>query len=102
MDDDPQTLKYVRDTLTNAGYTPIVTADPGEVAHLIKSYKPQLVLLDLILPGTDGIELMEDILEVDKVPVIFLSGYGRDEIVARALKWEHPIMWSSPFPQQSS
>ena len=84
VDDDPQTLKYVRDTLTNAGYTPIVTADPGEVAHLIESYKPQLVLLDLVLPGTDGFELMEDVLEVDKVPVIFLSGYGREEVIAQA------------------
>jgi DNA-binding response OmpR family regulator/anti-sigma regulatory factor (Ser/Thr protein kinase) len=86
VDDDPQILKYLRDILTNAGYTPMVTADPGEVGRLIKSNKPQLVLLDLMLPGTDGIELMEDILEVDKVPVIFLSGYGRGEIVARAFE----------------
>ena len=86
VDDDPQTLKYVRDTLANAGYTPIVTADPEEVGRLIKSDKPQLVLLDLLLPGRDGIELMEDILAVVSVPVIFLSGYGRDEIVARAFE----------------
>ena len=86
VDDDPHTLKYVRDTLANAGYTPIVTADPIDVAPLIQSSKPQLVLLDVVLPGTDGIELMEDILEVDKVPVILLSGYGRDEIIARAFE----------------
>ena len=84
VDDDPQTLKYVRDTLTNAGYTPVVTADPDEVPCLIKSHRPQLVLLDLLLPGADGIELMEDILEVTEVPVIFLSAYGRDETIARA------------------
>ena len=86
VDDDPHTLKYVRDTLANAGYAPIVTADPREVAPLIKSSNPQLVLLDLVLPGIDGIKLMEDILEVDQVPVILLSGYGRDEIVARAFE----------------
>ncbi|MCY3789894.1 MAG: ATP-binding protein [Gemmatimonadetes bacterium] len=86
VDDDPHTLKYVRDALANAGYTPIVTADPGEVPPLIRSSKPQLVLLDVVLPGTDGIKLMEDILEVDKVPVILLSGYGRDEIIARAFE----------------
>ena len=38
------------------------------------------------MPGTDGIKLMEDILEVDQVPVILLSGYGRDEIIARAFE----------------
>ena len=86
VDDDPYTLKYVRDSLANAGYTPIVTADPREVAPLIQSSKPQLILLDLVLPGTDGIKLMEDIFEVDNVPVILLSGYGRDEIIARAFE----------------
>ena len=86
VDDDPHTLKYVRDVLTDAGYTPIVTADPKEVAPLIKSSNPQLILLDVVLPGTDGIKLMEDILDVDKVPVILLSGYGRDEIIARAFE----------------
>ena len=86
VDDDPHTLKYVRDALANAGYTPIVTADPREVAPLIQSAKPQLILLDVVLPGTDGIKLMEDILEVDQVPVILLSGYGRDEIIARAFE----------------
>ena len=42
------------------------------------------VLLDLMLPGTDGIELMKDILGAGDVPVIFLSAYGRDELIARA------------------
>ena len=86
VDDDPHTLKYVRDALAKAGYTPIVTADPGEVAPLIQSAKPQLILLDVVLPGTDGIKLMEDILDADNVPVILLSGYGRDEIIARAFE----------------
>ena len=46
--------------------------------------KPDLVILDLMLPGTDGIELMKDIVAVGDVPVIFLSAYGRDELIARA------------------
>ena len=42
------------------------------------------MLLDLMLPGTDGIELMKDIFDVADVPIIFLSVYGREELVARA------------------
>ena len=86
VDDDPQTLRYVRDALTAAGYSPLVTGDPREVSHLIKTQQPRLVLLDLILPGTDGIELMERLPELAELPVIFISGYGRDETIARALE----------------
>ena len=85
LDDDPLTLRSVRDTLSEAGYAPLVTGEPGELAHVIRTEKPALVLLDLILPGDDGIELMRRVPELSDQPVIFISGYGRDETVARAL-----------------
>ena len=84
VDDDPQALRYVRDALASAGYTPVVTGDPEEALRLVGEEKPDLVLLDLMLPGTDGIELMKDILTAGDVPVIFVSAYGRDELIARA------------------
>ena len=83
VDDDPQTLRYVRDALSRAGYTPVVTADPEEVPRLMEE-EPRLVLLDLVLPGVDGIALMREIREIADVPVVFLSVYGQDEVVARA------------------
>ena len=85
VDDDPQSLRYVRDTLTRAGYAPIVTGDPADVPRLMAQEKPHLVLLDLILPERDGIELMNDVRRMADVPVIFLSVYGQDDTVARAL-----------------
>ena len=84
VDDDPQGLRYVRDALAGAGYTLVVTGDPEEALRLVAEEKPDLVLLDLMLPGTDGIELMKDILAAGDVPVIFVSAYGRDELIARA------------------
>ena len=86
VDDDPETLRHVRDTLADAGYAPLVTGDPGAVARLIRAEKPRLVLLDLMLPGTDGIQLMQTVPELADLPVIFISGYGRDETIARALE----------------
>ena len=85
VDDDPHTLRYVRDALTQAGYSPIVTGDPQDLASLIRMHEPRLVLLDLLLPGTDGIKLMERVPELGDVPVIFISAYGREETVVRAL-----------------
>ena len=63
----------------------LVTGDPQEVARLVTTKKPHLVLLDLLLPGIDGIELMERVPELADLPVIFISGYGRDETIAKAL-----------------
>ena len=86
VDDEPQILRLVRNTLSDAGYTPIVTGDPDEVLHLIEQEKPHLVLLDMVLPGTDGIELMKRISEITDAPVIFLTGRGGDQIVERAFE----------------
>ncbi|MXY44735.1 MAG: response regulator, partial [Dehalococcoidia bacterium] len=84
VDDDPQALKYIRDILSQSGYAPIVTGDPEDVLRLMEEERPHLVLLDLMLPETDGIELMKDILDKADMPVIFLSAYGREELIARA------------------
>ena len=84
VDDDPQTLRYVRDALTRAGYGVAVTGDHQELAAIVRAKRPDLVLLDLILPGADGIELLECAPELADLPVIFISAYGRDETIARA------------------
>ena len=74
----------MRDALARAGYEPIVTVDPQDALRLVEAEQPDLVILDLMLPGTDGLELMRGILDTADVPVIFLSAYGEDELVARA------------------
>ena len=86
VDDDPSDLRYVRDTLVQAGYAPVAAGDPEDTLRLMETEKPQLALLDLMLPDSDGIELMGAILGVADVPVIFLSAYGREEQIARALE----------------
>ena len=86
VDDDPRTLRFVRDALAKAGYSPLVTGDHGDLSRIIAAERPCLVLLDLMLPGADGIELLESVPELADLPVIFISAYGRDETIARALE----------------
>ena len=86
VDDDPQALRYVRKTLSDAGYKPTVTADPTETLTLVEERRPHLVLLDLMLPGVHGIDLMGDIHSFTDVPVIFISGYGQDRVIAQAFE----------------
>ena len=84
VDDDPQALRFVRDVLVQSGYAPLVTGDPQEALRLMEEERPRLALLDLMLPDADGVELMQAILDIDDVPVIFISAYGREDLVARA------------------
>ncbi len=86
VDDDDQALRYIRDALANSGYAMIGTGDPGDVPRLVEEEKPHLVLLDLMLPGVDGIDLMKEIVGIGDVPVIFVSAYGQDQLIAKAFE----------------
>ena len=86
VEDDPQALRYARDIISRAGYSPVATVSPDEALALVEESRPHLVLLDLVLPGIDGIDLMKAVLDKADVPVIFVSAYGRDEVVAKALE----------------
>ena len=84
VDDDPHALRYTCAALVNAGYETVLTGNPEEVLRLVEEERPDLVLLDLMLPGVDGIELMRQILEIKDLPVIFLSAYSQGDVIARA------------------
>ncbi len=85
VDEDPQSLRYVRDTLAKAGYAPVVTGNPSDALRLVVEENPHLVVLNLVLGDRDGVDLMNDILRIADLPVIFLSVYGQDDAVVRAL-----------------
>ena len=84
VDDDPEALRYIRDALTQGQFQPLLTADPAQVTQLVLDERPVLVLLDLVLPGSDGLELMRELHKIRKVPVIFLSAYGQEDTIAKA------------------
>ena len=86
VDDDPQTLWRVRETLTEAGYAPVVAWDPEEVERLIREDRPHLVLLNPALPGADGWGLLQRVLQLTDAPVVLLSGPGGDPDLARAFE----------------
>ena len=86
IDDDPETLRHVRESLDAAGYYPVTTVEPRDITEMIREHRPQLVLLDLVLPRTDGIQLMRDVAELAAVPVIFISQYGQGSTMAQAFE----------------
>ena len=99
VDNDPHSLKYVRDTLITAGYVPVLTGDPTDIPRLMEEKRPDLVLLDLMLPGTDGLELMQSVFRSSDIPVICLSLYGHDDVIARAMALGAVDYIVKPFSQ---
>ena len=63
----------------------MATGNFRDLARILDAERPALVLLDLVLPGSDGIELMAQVPALAELPVIFISAYDRAETIARAL-----------------
>ena len=97
IDDDPQALRFIRSTLGRAGYTPVVTSDPDEVESLLEAEAPHLVLLDVVLRRVDGFELVRRHPKMLEVPLIFVSGRGDDQFVARAFEMGAADYLVKPF-----
>ena len=97
VDDEPRVLRYVQRTLEEAGYRPIVTHDPEEAVRLVDSEEPDLVLMDMHLPGTDGFELLRRVREISGVPVMFLTAHSDSDTAARALRAGADDYVTKPF-----
>ncbi len=86
VDDEAQILRYLRRTLDEAGYEVIVADDPSRVGGLVELEEPDLILLDLMFPGTSGLELLKHIREFSGTPVIVVTASRREDDVVQALK----------------
>src|SRR5215475_9059862 len=87
VDDDRVTLRVIERLLTNNGYTAL-TAESGEQAlQILQTTKPDLILLDVMMPGMDGYEVCAK-LQQDKdlsyIPVIFSTAREEEEDKTRA------------------
>ncbi|MFH0790191.1 MAG: response regulator [Candidatus Omnitrophota bacterium] len=75
-DDDKVTLKLVEHSLTNAGYDVVFTEDGNQVIGLVKKEKPNLILLDIFMPGMHGTEIGQALRndpEAKNIPIIYLT-----------------------------
>ena len=78
VDDELDLLKMLSDILKDAGFQKILMADTGkEAVAEAKKGKPDLIILDVMLPDKDGFSLMEQLRSFTDVPIIFLT--AKDE-----------------------
>jgi AmiR/NasT family two-component response regulator len=75
----------LKDLLERAGFEVVAEAKDGEEAvALARSEEPDLILLDVKMPRLDGIEAARRILDERPIPIVMLTAYGQQELVARA------------------
>jgi len=89
IEDDKFLRELISKKLSDAGYEVLEAIDGEEGIKRVKESKPDLVLLDLILPGIDGFEVLSQIKQgplFSDLPVIILSNLGQKEDVEKGLK----------------
>ena len=74
VDDEQELLTLIKTIFERAGYTKIMTATSGEMAlQIIRETLPDMVILDVMLPGMDGFEVLQEIRALSKLPVLMLT-----------------------------
>ncbi len=88
VDDSPETLGFLTDTLENAGFTVLIATDGESALQLVEQITPDLVLLDAVMPGLDGFETCRRLKRerlMAHLPVIFMTGLSETGHVIQGL-----------------
>ncbi len=103
IEDEEFLIRALEDNLTAEGYTVDIAKDGEEATGKIEKKKPNLILLDIVMPKKDGFYVLEEIKknpEWKLIPVIVLTNLGEDIAIKRAfdmgaddyfVKSQHPI-----------
>jgi len=103
IEDEEILLKVLKEKFQNENFEVVTAIDGEEALPLIKQSRPDVVLLDLILPKKNGFEVLQEMRNdpnLKNVPVVVLSNLGQEEDIKRALqlgaqdyliKTQHPI-----------
>jgi DNA-binding response OmpR family regulator len=100
VDDDEPVLRSVRRVLENAGYTVHTASNGQDALKMIERNRPDLVVLDIIMPGLDGLEVCRRIRAdpyIARLPILFLTAKGRPNDVAQGLDAGGDDFLTKPF-----
>src|SRR5438309_11953988 len=96
-DDDPKMIRLLRKNLEQAGYRVVTAADGPGAIELVENQEPDLLVLDVVMPGMDGCEVLNRLREFTWLPVIILSGKDDETDIVRGLEAGADDYVTKPF-----
>ncbi len=100
VDDDAKIRKLVRFNLEQRGYRVWEAEDGGEAIAAVERDTPDLVILDLVLPGMSGNDICLAIRDRSDVPIIVMSAHNEEDLKVRALDCGADDFVTKPFGQE--
>ena len=97
IEDDPNIVDLIRSNLAVRGFDTLVSSDGSKALTLLETEQPDMVLLDLMLPGVDGFELCRQIRERSTVAIIVVSARGGERDKVTALNMGADDYMTKPF-----
>lgn len=99
--DDVEANRFVlRDIITEMGYQPILTENGMQALKMVQHIKPQLIILDIAMPGMDGYEVCERIkgdTETREIPIIFISAFDEPADIVKGFNIGGEDYITKPF-----
>ena len=97
-EDEPLMLMAIEGKLKNEGYEVIGVSDGREALKAVELSQPDLIITDILMPYTSGLELISIIKSSGRnIPIIVLSGLGEEETVMEAFKLGADDFLTKPF-----
>ncbi len=98
IDDDPSIREYLEALATRQGYDVFAVEDGESALETLQETRPDIVTLDVVLPGMDGLETLRQIKErLPDVPVVMLSGHGQAPTIVEAMRRGASDFLRKPF-----
>ncbi|CAG0959828.1 Regulatory protein AtoC [Myxococcaceae bacterium] len=98
IDDDPGVRDYLEALVSRQGYQVFAVADGEQAIRTLDETRPDLVTLDVVLPGIDGLETLRQIKQrLPEVPVVMLSGHGQARTIVEAMRLGAGDFLRKPF-----
>lgn len=97
VEDDPAVVDLIRSNLRVRGFDTLVSVDGSNALELLEAHAPDIVLLDLILPGADGLELCRRMRERSGAGIIVVSARSEERVKVTALNFGADDYMTKPF-----